>query len=515
VHLLTFLENIHQYTNTFTFVIMEKLLVANRGEIAIRVMRSAKEMGIKTVAVYSDADRNALHVRYADEAVNIGPAPSNQSYLVGQKIIDACKLTGAEAIHPGYGFLSENPAFAKLVRDSGLILVGPSPEAMEIMGNKLSAKAAALKYNIPMVPGTDQAITSVAEAKQRAAEVGFPILIKAAAGGGGKGMRVVDKIDDFEEQMQLAVSEATSAFGDGSVFIERYVSSPRHIEIQVLGDTHGNVVHLFERECSVQRRHQKVIEEAPSSILTPQIRQQMGRCAVDVARSVNYTGAGTVEFIMDENLNFYFLEMNTRLQVEHPVTELITGVDLVKEQINIASGLPISFKQEDLKIEGHAVELRVYAEDPANDFLPDIGTLQTYTTPKGPGVRVDDGFEQWMDIPIYYDPMIAKLITFGKDRAEAIERMIRAIDEYQITGIKTTLGFGKFVMQHVAFTSGKFDTHFVKKYFKAEDLVKEDPEESEIAALMMTRLLAGSITLAVNNNSVEKKSAWVNNRKDF
>ncbi|RYG12979.1 MAG: ATP-grasp domain-containing protein, partial [Chitinophagaceae bacterium] len=306
---------------------MNKMLIANRGEIALRIMRSAKEMGIKTVAVFSEADRNALHVRYADEAVCIGPAPSSQSYLVGRKIIDACKLTGAEAIHPGYGFLSENPAFAKEVKNAGLILIGPTPEAMETMGNKLSAKAAALKYNIPMVPGTEEAITNVDEAKSRAVEVGFPILIKAAAGGGGKGMRIVEKVEDFEEQMQLAVSEATSAFGDGSVFIERYVTSPRHIEIQVLGDTHGNIVHLFERECSIQRRHQKVVEEAPSSVLTPQIREKMGKCAVDVARSVNYVGAGTVEFILDENLDFFFLEMNTRLQVEHPVTEMITGLD--------------------------------------------------------------------------------------------------------------------------------------------------------------------------------------------
>ncbi|RYD73068.1 MAG: acetyl-CoA carboxylase biotin carboxylase subunit, partial [Sphingobacteriales bacterium] len=394
---------------------ISKLLIANRGEIALRIMRSAKEMGIKTVAVFSEADRNALHVRYADEAIFIGPAPSNQSYLVGEKIIQACKETGADAIHPGYGFLSENAGFAQQVADAGLILVGPSAKAMEIMGNKLSAKAAALKYNIPMVPGTEEAIKDVSEAKARAVEVGFPILIKAAAGGGGKGMRIVESVDAFEEQMQLAVSEATSAFGDGAVFIERYVTSPRHIEIQVLGDEHGNIVHLFERECSVQRRHQKVVEEAPSSVLTPEIREKMGKCAVDVARSVNYTGAGTVEFILDENLDFFFLEMNTRLQVEHPVTELITGIDLVKEQIKIASGEALSFNQEDLKINGHAVELRVYAEDPNNNFLPDIGTLQTYKTPKGNGVRVDDGFEQGMEIPIYYDPMIAKLITFGKD----------------------------------------------------------------------------------------------------
>ena len=490
---------------------MQKILIANRGEIALRVMRSAREMGIKTVAVYSTADRNALHVRYADEAVFIGNAPSSQSYLVIDKIIDACRQTGAQGIHPGYGFLSENAAFARAVRNAGLILIGPSPEAMEIMGNKLSAKAAAMRYNIPMVPGTEEAITDVADAKNRAVEVGFPILIKAAAGGGGKGMRIVDSVEDFEEQMQLAVSEATSAFGDGSVFIERYVSSPKHIEIQVLGDTHGNIVHLFERDCSVQRRHQKVIEEAPSSVLTPQIRERMGQCAVDVARSVNYTGAGTVEFIMDEQLNFYFLEMNTRLQVEHPVTEMITGIDLVKEQIRVARGEALSFTQSDLNVNGHAMELRVYAEDPANNFLPDIGTLQTYITPKGPGVRVDDGFEQGMEIPIYYDPMIAKLVTYGKDREEAIERMIRAIDEYTITGITTTLGFGKFVMQHDAFRSGRFDTHFVKKYFTPEVLNENNEAEAMIAALIMEKLLsAPQNTVQAATSEV---SAWVKNRK--
>jgi len=493
---------------------ISKLLVANRGEIALRIMRSAREMGIKTVAVYSEADRTALHVRYADEAICIGPAPSNQSYLVGSKIIEACKQTGAEAIHPGYGFLSENAAFARDVKLAGLILVGPTPEAMEIMGNKLSAKAAALKYDIPMVPGTEEAITDIDEAKQRAIEVGFPILIKAAAGGGGKGMRIVERSEDFEEQMNLAVSEATSAFGDGAVFIERYVTSPRHIEIQVLGDTHGNIVHLFERECSVQRRHQKVIEEAPSAVLTEEIRAKMGKCAVDVARSVNYVGAGTVEFILDENLDFFFLEMNTRLQVEHPVTEMITGLDLVKEQIKIAQGEVLAIRQEDLRINGHAIELRVYAEDPLNNFLPDIGTLQTYSTPKGNGVRVDDGFEEGMEIPIYYDPMIAKLITYGANREEAIQRMIRAIDEYDITGIQTTLSFGKFVMQHQAFTSGKFDTHFVSKYFNAQSLSNDSETEAMLAAIATVLLLKNQ---KVNSSSVAQIAAnnWTKNRKIY
>ncbi|MEO8795051.1 MAG: acetyl-CoA carboxylase biotin carboxylase subunit [Daejeonella sp.] len=494
---------------------MKKILIANRGEIALRIMRSAREMGILTVAVYSEADRNALHVRYADEAVCIGPAASNQSYLVFDNIIKACKDTGADAIHPGYGFLSENASFARRVKEEGLILIGPSPEAMEIMGNKLSAKAAALKYNIPMVPGTEEAIQDIAEAKNRAEEVGFPILIKAAAGGGGKGMRIVESAADFEEQMHLAVSEATSAFGDGSVFIERYVSSPRHIEIQVLGDNHGNIVHLFERDCSIQRRHQKVIEEAPSSVLTPEIREKMGKCAVDVARSCNYTGAGTVEFILDENLDFFFLEMNTRLQVEHPVTEMITGIDLVKEQIRVARGETLAFKQEDLKINGHAMELRVYAEDPQNNFLPDIGKLQTYITPKGPGVRVDDGFEQGMDIPIYYDPMIAKLITYGKDRTEAIERMIRAIEEYEITGIQTTLGFGKFVMEHPAFVSGDFNTHFVSKYFTPEVLDQGNEDEALIAAIIAAKFIEKNKPKVSAQNGTQVRSNWKSKRKEF
>lgn len=493
---------------------MKKILIANRGEIALRIMRSAREMGISTVAAYSEADRLSPHVQYADEAVCIGPAPSNQSYLVMEKIIDACKITGADAIHPGYGFLSENAAFARLVRESGLTLIGPSPEAMEIMGNKLSAKAAALKYNIPMVPGTEEAIGDIQVAKDRAVEVGFPILIKAAAGGGGKGMRIVDRVEDFEEQMQLAVSEATSAFGDGSVFIERYVGSPRHIEIQVLGDTHGNIVYLFERECSIQRRHQKVIEEAPSAVLTPEIRKAMGECAVNVAKSCNYLGAGTVEFILEDNVNFYFLEMNTRLQVEHPVTEQITGIDLVKEQIKIARGEKISFSQEDLKINGHSIELRVYAEDPNNNFLPDIGKLQTYKIPQGLGVRVDDGFVEGMDIPIYYDPMIAKLVTYGKDRNEAIERMIRAIDDYKITGIQTTLPFGKFVMKHEAFKSGNFDTHFVKNFFNADSLKDYNEDEAEIAAIMASQIWTDlKVNKTINNDNNKGISAWQSNRK--
>ena len=492
---------------------MNKILVANRGEIALRVMRSCREMGIKTVAVYSEADRNAPFVKYADEAVCIGPPPSNQSYLLGNKIIEVCKQLNVDGIHPGYGFLSENAEFSAAVKKAGLIFIGPTAEAMRMMGDKLSAKAAAKKYKIPMVPGSAGAITSVKEGKEVAVATGFPILIKASAGGGGKGMRIVENIEEFEEQMKLAVSEATSAFGDGSVFIERYVAGPRHIEIQILGDNHGNIVYLFERECSIQRRHQKVIEEAPSSVLTPEIRKAMGECAVNVGKACDYTGAGTVEFLLDENKNFYFLEMNTRLQVEHPVTEMITGIDLVKEQIKVARGEKLSFTQEDLKIHGHSVEVRVYAEDPANNFLPDIGKLVTYQRPQGLGVRVDDGFEEGMDIPIYYDPMISKLISFGKDREEAINRMIRAIDDYKIIGVETTLPFCKFVLKHQAFTSGNFDTHFINHHYKPEILLEENEDQALIASLMGAKLISESkVTLSSNKEEVGEISKWKANR---
>jgi acetyl-CoA carboxylase biotin carboxylase subunit len=461
---------------------MKKILVANRGEIAIRVMKTAQKMGIKTVAVYSTADRNAPHVKFADEAVWIGEAPSSQSYLLGSKIIEVAKSLNVDAIHPGYGFLSENADFAEEAEKNNIIFIGPKSKAIKIMGSKLAAKEAVKQYNIPMVPGFDEAITDVEKAKVVAKEVGFPILIKASAGGGGKGMRVVESEADFESQMDRAISEAIAAFGDGSVFIEKYVGSPRHIEIQVMADSHGNVLYLFERECSIQRRHQKVIEEAPSSVLTPELRKKMGEAAVLVAKSCDYLGAGTVEFLLDENNNFYFLEMNTRLQVEHPVTEWITGTDLVELQIRVARGEVLAIKQEDLKIKGHAMELRVYAEDPMNDFLPSVGHLDVYQLPVGEGIRVDNGFEQGMDIPIYYDPMLAKLITYGETREDAIQIMIKAIENYQVEGVQTTLPFGKFVFEHEAFRSGKFDTHFVKNYYSAEMLKNQIAQEAEIAA---------------------------------
>ncbi len=466
---------------------MKKILVANRGEIALRIMRSARKMGIKTVAVYSEIDRHAPHVLFADEAINIGPAPSSDSYLVIDKIIDAAKKTGADGIHPGYGFLSENAEFARAINKTDFTFIGPNVQAIEVMGSKLAAKDAVKSYDIPMVPGIDEAIEDVEKAKSIALDIGFPILIKASAGGGGKGMRIVQNAEELPEQMERAISEAKSAFGDGSVFIEKYVTSPRHIEIQVLADRHGNMIHLFERECSIQRRHQKVIEEAPSSVLSPSLREAMGEAAVKVAKACNYEGAGTVEFLLDDQKNFYFLEMNTRLQVEHPVTELITGVDLVEQQIRVARGEKLSIQQSDLKIQGHAMELRVYAEDPMNDFLPSIGNLSVYQRPTGENIRVDDGYEEGMDIPIYYDPMIAKLITYGHDRQSSIDTMIKAIAQYKIEGIETTLPFGAFVFRHEDFVSGNFDTHFVKKNFSADAIEKSQGEERKIAAVFAVK----------------------------
>jgi len=494
---------------------MQKILVANRGEIAMRVMRTAKEMGIKTVAVFSEADRDMPFVRYADEAVCIGPALSAQSYLKGDKIIAVAKELGADAIHPGYGFLSENAAFSKAVSDAGLMFIGPSAHSIEVMGSKIGAKQAAKQFNVPMVPGTEEALKDVEAARKIANDIGYPILVKASAGGGGKGMRVVNSDAEFEEQIRAAKSEALSAFGDDAVFIEKYVGSPKHIEIQLMGDQHGNYVYLFERECSIQRRHQKLIEEAPSSCLTPEIRKAMGECAVNAARSCNYYGAGTVEFLVDERLNFYFLEMNTRLQVEHCVSEMISGIDLVKEQINVARGNKLSFTQDDLEINGHAIELRVCAEDPLNNFLPDTGTLEMYQPPKGPGIRVDDGYEEGMTIPVFYDSMIAKLVAYAPTREEAIERLCRAIDEYHIKGIKTTLEFGKWAVQTEPFKAGKFDTKFIEKYFKPEYLGRDDADAEQVAALLSAYVWEKEKkqgnTAAVTTTA--KVSKWKTNRR--
>jgi acetyl-CoA carboxylase, biotin carboxylase subunit len=493
---------------------IHKLLIANRGEIALRIMRSAKEMGIQTVAVFSEIDRNAMHVRFADEAYHIGPAPSSESYLRMDKIIDVAKKSGADAIHPGYGFLSENEDFAALVKKEGLIFVGPSAESMEIMGSKLAAKEAVSKFNVPLVPGTSTPITDIDEAKAIAEKIGYPILIKASAGGGGKGMRVVENEKEFQNQMERAVSEATSAFGDGAVFIEKYIAKPRHIEFQIFGDQHGNVVHLFERECSIQRRHQKVVEEAPSAVLTPELRKKMGEAAVNAAKAAKYFNAGTIEFILDEDMSFYFLEMNTRLQVEHPVTEMITGLDLVKLQIKIAEGEKLPFKQEDLKIQGHSIEVRVCAEDPANNFLPDIGTLQTYRIPQGHGVRVDGGFEEGMKIPVQYDPLLAKLVVHAETRELAMDKMKRAIEDFEISGVETTLGFGHFVMGHEAFRSGNFNTRFIENYFKPEYLKGNVGEDEELLAAAFAVAISNSTLPKINSETliVHGESKWRKNR---
>ena len=465
---------------------IKKVLVANRGEIALRVMRTCKECGIATVAVFSEPDRTAPHVRYADEAYPIGPAASSESYLVQEKILAVAGESSADAVHPGYGFLSENADFADACARAGLIFIGPPSAAIRAMGDKTAARLLMEQAGVPMAPGTTDAVNDVAEAARVAKDIGFPVLVKAAAGGGGKGMRIVERTDEFERTMAAAQREALSAFGDGRVFIEKYIEHPRHIEFQILADHHGNVVHLFERECSIQRRHQKVIEEAPSAILTPALRARMGEAAVDAARTCGYQNAGTVEFLVDADLNFYFMEMNTRLQVEHPVTEGITGLDLVGEQIRLAEGAPLGYTQRDLSIHGHAVECRVYAEDPANKFLPDPGRLLRHAPPSGFGVRVDAGVEEGGEVQIHYDPMISKLITWGRSREEAVRRMRRALDEYDVAGVRTTIPFCRFVMDDPGFCAGRFSTHFVADHFDPAALTPDDAALDEAAAIAAT-----------------------------
>ncbi len=496
---------------------MRKILVANRGEIALRVMKSAQKMGIKTVAIYSTADRNAPHVKFADEAVCIGEAPSNQSYLLGDKIIETAKSLNVDGIHPGYGFLSENAKFAKAVTDSGIKFIGPKPHAIEIMGSKLAAKEAVKAYDIPMVPGIDEAITDTEKAKKIAKEIGFPILIKASAGGGGKGMRVVESDEVLEEQMKRAISEAESAFGDGSVFIEKYVASPRHIEIQVLADEHGNTVHLFERECSIQRRHQKVVEEAPSVVLDNALRKEMGEAAVRVAKACDYVGAGTVEFLFDESRNFYFLEMNTRLQVEHPVTEFVTGQDLVEHMIRVADNEVLSLTQKDVKVTGWAMETRVYAEDPFRNFLPSIGRLVKYTPPmETKQVRVDTGIEEGSEVSMFYDPMIAKLITYGEDREQAIDCMADALDAYYIRGVSHNISFLNALIMHPRFREGRLTTNFIaEEYpdgFHAADVPQSDPLiPVALAALVnvLSRAQAGQISGQAQDFERQQPDHWV------
>lgn len=490
----------------------KKVLIANRGEIAVRVMRTCREMGIRTVAVYSSADRLALHVRMADEAYEIGPPPARESYLVQEKIIATAQRSGAEAIHPGYGFLSENAVFADAVKAAGLVFIGPSGDAMRQMGDKTAARHLMQRAGVPTVPGSKEAVAEPQEALAIAERVGFPVLIKAAAGGGGKGMRLVTCAEDLPALFESASSEARSAFGDGRVYIEKYVENPRHIEFQIIADQHGNVVHLGERECSIQRRHQKVIEESPSPLLDEKMRRHMGEAAVEAARSCGYSNAGTIEFIVDKHRNFYFLEMNTRLQVEHPVTEMVTGLDLVRLQLEIAAGGKLPFTQEQIVRRGHAIECRVYAEDPENNFLPSIGTLKYMQRPGGNGVREDSGVGEGDAISIYYDPMIAKLVTWGSDRDEAIRRMRRALHEYEIVGVRTTIPFCLWVLNHARFCAGEFDTHFVQNEFHDVSLLALDGQIDLTAAALAAVLHRENQVLAPVNSSPSRvnstSSSW-------
>ena len=486
-----------------------KILISNRGEIACRVIRACREMKIATVAVFSDADKDALHVRMADEAYRIGPPPSSESYLRWEKIIDVAKRSGAEAIHPGYGFLSENAEFVREVTKAGMVFIGPPPEAMEAMGGKISARKIATDAGVPVVPGTTETLRSYDEARETAASIGYPVMLKASAGGGGKGMRLVDTEAELRSALETAQSEALASFGDDTVYVEKAVVRPRHIEIQVFSDTHGNHVHLGERECSIQRRHQKVIEEAPSPINSAELRAEMGACAVKVARAVNYVGAGTIEFLVsDLDKSFYFLEMNTRLQVEHPVTELVTGIDLVREQIQVAAGEKLSFRQEDVKLTGHAIECRVYAEDPEHNFLPSPGRITRLRVPHGPGVRDDGGVYEGSEVSIYYDPMISKFAVYGRDRAEAIERMRRALAEYEIGGIKTTLPFFREVMDDSEFVEGSLDTGFIPRFNERRRVIEPDKTELDIAAIGAALSFLTKKTPIRANNSRPEHSRW-------
>jgi len=462
---------------------IQSILVANRGEIAVRIIRACRELGIRSVAVYSEPDIASPHVRLADEAYCIGPAESSRSYLQQDVIIEAAKSNGCDAIHPGYGFLSENASFARAVTEAGLVFIGPPADAIETMGDKTSARTLMIKRGVPVVPGTESAVQSPEEAERIAAGVGYPVLLKAAAGGGGKGMRVVEKPEDLRRSLESAQNEARAAFSDDRVYIEKFVIEPRHIEIQVLADSHGNAVHLGERECSIQRRHQKVVEESPSVIVDNDLRARMGEAALLAARACGYVNAGTIEFLVDRDRNFYFLEMNTRLQVEHPVTELVTGIDLVKMQIHVAEGKKLPFTQDDVVFRGHAIECRLCAEDVRNNFLPDTGVISMLRPSQGFGVRDDSGVMEGSEISIHYDPMFAKLVVWGMNRTDAIGKMRRALDDYLISGVETTIPFCRFVMDHPRFIDGDFQIDFVQKHFRPEELVQPDADHEIAAAL--------------------------------
>jgi acetyl-CoA carboxylase biotin carboxylase subunit len=457
-----------------------KILIANRGEIAVRIIRACRDLGVSPVAVFSDVDVDALHVRLADEAYPVGPAPSVESYLSIERIVDAALRSGAEAVHPGYGFLAENAEFARAVKRAGLSFIGPPAEAMELMGSKTSARRVAISAGVPVVPGTTTPLHSLDEARETAAQLGYPVMFKAAAGGGGKGMRLVLSETELRSSFETAQSEAAAAFGDSEIYLEKAIERPRHIEIQVFADTHGNVVHLGERECSIQRRHQKVIEECPSPIGDVELRHRMGEAATLVTRAVGYVGAGTVEcLVADATRDFYFLEMNTRLQVEHPVTELVTGIDLVREQLMVACGEPLSFTQAEVEWHGHAIECRVYAEDPEQNFLPAPGHISSLRVPTGPGIRDDGGITANTEVSIYYDPMISKLAAWGRTRSEAIDRLRRALDEYTVGGIKTTLPFFREVVRDTEFIEGRLDTGFIERFFARRQKLRENmPEDA-------------------------------------
>ena len=491
---------------------IKKVLVANRGEIAVRIIRSCREMGITTVAVYSDADRKSMHVLYADEAYHIGPSPSVESYLNIDNIVRAAIMSGADAIHPGYGFLSENPAFSDRCKREGIIFIGPSADAIATMGDKITARKTMIAAGVPVVPGTEGKIDSEEEALRTIETIGLPVMIKASAGGGGKGMRLVHNFKEVKSALRAARSEAKTAFGDDSVFIEKYIESPHHIEYQILADSFGNVIHLFERECSVQRRHQKIIEETPSPIMTPEKRLKMGEDAIAAAKAVNYEGAGTIEFIVDKDLNYYFLEMNTRLQVEHPITERVVGVDLVKEQIHIANGLPLKLKQENLKQSGHAIECRVYAEDPENNFMPAPGKVTHIDIPYGVGVRVDGSIYEGREVPIYYDPLIAKLIVWGKDRQEALQRTTRALKEFKITGVRNNLKFLERIIVAKDFVDGNYTTHFVDE--NKDFLMKEDPCDQNCEDIVLITALMEYLR-KIEKASPKEMTAFKNNWKDY
>lgn len=492
---------------------IKKVLIANRGEIAVRVMRSCREMGIKSVAVYSEADRTSMHVRYANEAYCIGPAPSNESYLVIDKIIDAAKKSKADAIHPGYGFLSENAEFSDRCIKEGIIFIGPSAYAINTMGDKITARKTMLAANVPVVPGTTEALTDMKSAIKTIEDIGLPVMVKASSGGGGKGMRLVKKKSEIESSINAAKSEAMAAFGDDTIYVEKYIDSPHHIEFQILADSHGNAVHLFERECSVQRRHQKVVEETPSPIMTPEVREEMGKHAVAAALAVDYVGAGTIEFIVDDNLNYYFLEMNTRLQVEHPITERVVGVDLVKEQIKIASGEKLTLKQEELKQNGHAIECRIYAEDPDNNFMPCPGKIKHITEPLGLGVRHDGYVYEGYEIPMYYDPLISKLIVWANTREEAIARLRRALYNYKITGVKTSIKFLAKIVECPDFVEGKYNTHFIEDNY--DFLMSKGDKVGKFEDVAIIAAFVDYIDKVADLQPEKPSSTLGNNWKDF